>query len=353
MALKQYRAAAVHAAPVFHDRDGTLAKINELTRQAASQGASLVAFAEAYLPGFPVWCLLKHPYELFDLFKDLYANAIRVPGPDTEELGQIAKRHGVYLSVGVNEKTDRSPGTLWNTNLIFDPDGRLIAHHRKLVPTYAEKLVWSNGDGFGLRVCDTDLGRIGVLICGENTNPLARFALLAQGEQVHISTWPAAWPAKKPGTTQEYKLDKAIEIRSAGHAFEGKVFNIVVSSVIDQRTVDISTATDEEREVLLRTPKGVSMVLAPDGSMIARSSGNQQDEIVIADIDLERQIEEKPIHDVTGGYNRFDVFELRVHRFRRSGLTEAQWSDGKDPSNGAPERGDDRAEAVSALDEGR
>lgn len=345
MPVKQYKAAAIHAAPVFHDKDQTLAKINNLVEQASSQGASLVAFSEAYLAGFPVWCLIKRPYELFDLFKNLYTNAITVPGSETEELGRIAKSRNVYLSVGVNEKTERSPGTLWNTNLIFDPDGRLIAHHRKLIPTFAEKLVWSNGDSFGLRVCDTDLGRIGVLICGENTNPLARFALLAQGEQVHISTWPATWPARKPGSLHEYKLDKAIEIRSAGHAFEGKVFNIVVSSILDQRTVDISAATDDEREILVNAPKGVSMVLGPDGSVIARSSEIQNDEIIVADIDLERQIEEKPIHDVTGGYNRFDVFELHINRFRRNGLINTQWPvEDVDQSCNVPAVGNDHTE---------
>ncbi|HEY8450607.1 MAG TPA: carbon-nitrogen hydrolase family protein [Bacillota bacterium] len=319
--LKQYRVAAAHVAPVFHDKEGTLAKIDEQTQRAAAQGAALVAFAEAYLPGFPVWCLIKPPYDLFDLYKQLYDNAITVPGPEAEELGRIAKRHGVYLSVGISERSDRSPGTLWNTNLLFGPDGELLGHHRKLVPTYAEKLVWSNGDGYGLRVCETDLGRIGVLICGENTNPLARFALLAQGEQVHISTWPGVWPAKRLEPGREYRLDRAIEIRSAGHAFEGKVYNIVVSAVVDERTIAISAANDTERDILQRAAKGPSMVLAPDGSVVARSAGDA-DELVIAEVDLTRQVEEKPIHDITGGYNRFDVFELRVHRFRPAGLTE-------------------------------
>lgn len=210
--------------------------------------------------------------------------------------------------------------------------------------------MWSNGDGYGLQVHDTDIGRIGILICGENTNPLARFALLAQGEQVHISTWPCAFPAKKPGAAREYDLARAIEIRAAGHAFEGKVFNIVTAGVVDERTAELSATTPEAQEVLDRTPKPASMIIAPSGTTIA-GPVTGGDQLVIAEVDLEQQVEEKPIHDVTGGYNRFDVFELKVNRFRRRGLVMDVTGEpgGFDPARG--ETGDDRG--VPAEQEGQ
>src|SRR5207247_8186506 len=143
--------------------------------------------------------------------------------------------HNVFLSVGVTEKSSLSMGTMWNSNLLIDPSGLLLNRHRKLVPTWAEKLTWAYGDAEYLRVEQTRLGRLGALICGENTNTLARFALLAQGEQVHLATYPPVWPFRRPSKPSTYDLTEAIRIRSAAHAFEGKVFNVVASCILDEQ----------------------------------------------------------------------------------------------------------------------
>jgi len=122
---------------------------------------------------------------------ELLHQAVEVPSEATERLCRAASRAGAYVVIGVNERVSHAHGTLFNANLTISPDGRIIGHHRKLVPTYAEKLVWAYGDGEGLRVLETEIGRLGTLICGENSNPLARFLMLAEGEQVHVANYPA------------------------------------------------------------------------------------------------------------------------------------------------------------------
>jgi nitrilase len=200
---------------------------------------------------------------------------------------------------------------MWNTNLIFDAGGRLLNRHRKLVPTWAEKLTWSNGDASHLRVERTALGRLGALICGENTNTLARFALLAQGEQVHIATYPPAWPTRR-GVNIGYNLTEAIRIRSAAHAFEGKVFNVVASCALDEQTLDeVAQGNRDVRELLSSAPPAASMILGPRGEPLAEPQVGGEG-IVVADIDVALSIEEKQFHDIVGYYNRFDIFRLVV-----------------------------------------
>src|SRR6266536_4547513 len=164
----RFRAAAVQAAPVFLDREATISRLAGLVAKARDVGADLVVFGESFIPAFPLWNMLYAPVDQHAFYRRLFENAIEVPGPQVEQLGEIARRHGVVLSVGVTEKGPVSMGAMWNTNLIFSTDGRLLNRHRKLVPTWAEKLTWSNGDASHLRVERTGIGRVGALICGEN-----------------------------------------------------------------------------------------------------------------------------------------------------------------------------------------
>jgi nitrilase len=308
----RFRAAAVQAAPVFLDREATLDKMGPLVAEAAQEGAELVVFGESFLPGFPVWNLVLAPVDQHPFFRALYENALLVPGPQTERLADLARRHGVHLSVGVTERSPVSMGALYNTNLLFDREGRLINRHRKLVPTWAEKLTWANGDASDLRPVETDIGRIGTLICGENTNTLARYALLAQGEQVHIASYPPAWPFRRTGAANGYDLRRAIEIRSAAHAFEGKVFNVVAAAVLGDDAVELVAQGDERVEELLRSaPVPVSLVVGPNGDV--RGGPLVGDEgIVYADVDIAESIEAKQAHDIVGYYQRFDLFSLRL-----------------------------------------
>jgi aliphatic nitrilase len=206
--------------------------------------------------------------------------------------------------------------------VLIGADGTLLNHHRKLVPTWYEKLIWANGDGSGLRVSDTELGRIGMLICGENTNPLARFALMAEGEQVHISSYPPVWPTRPPEGPGNYDLAQAIRIRAGAHAFEAKAFNVVAASYLDQtllHTVETALGPEAVR-ILEQSPRGISVVIDPTGTPIGEAMCRDEG-ILYADVDLARAVELKQIHDVVGYYNRFDVFALSVNRSRHRPAT--------------------------------
>lgn len=313
-AFPRFRAAAVQAASVFLDREATLDKMGDLVAEAAGNGAELVVFPESFVPAFPVWNLVLAPLDQHRWFRALYEQAVPVPGPHVERMGVLAKRHGVHLSVGITERSAVSMGGLYNTNLFFDDNGRLRNIHRKLVPTWAEKLTWASGDARGLAPVATGLGNIGMLICGENTNTLARYALLAQGEQVHLASYPPAWPFRRPASPQNYDLTRAIEIRSAAHAFEGKVFNVVASGVLDDDAIAMVADSDTAVEEALRSaPPPMSMIMHPTGVRVGDALVAEEG-IVYGDIDVADSIEAKQVHDIVGYYQRFDIFRLEVDR---------------------------------------
>jgi len=331
----KFRAAAVQAAPVFLDRDATIDKLETLVQKAVNAGAELIAFGESFIPAFPVWNLIYAPLDQHAFFRRLFDNAVQVPGPHTKRLSEIAKRHRVLLSVGVSEKGKISMGALWNTNLLFDRDGTLLNRHRKLVPTWAEKLTWANGDAMYLRPEETDFGRVGALICGENTNTLARFALLAQGEQVHIATYPPAWPFHRPGgSAHKYNLGEAIRIRSAAHAFEGKVFNIVAACALDTDAIEqLSQGDPKMKELLKACPAAVSLIVGPNGELLGEPVVGTEG-MVVAEIDIAQSIEHKLAHDIVGHYNRFDIFHVEIDPtpnrpvwFKNSRQRDEEWAE--------------------------
>jgi nitrilase len=317
-----YKVAAAHVAPVFLDTDRSVDKACSVIEEAAGNGARLIAFPEAFLPGFPVWAALEAPIRTHELFKALAASALEVDGPELARIRLAARRNGIFVSIGFTEGTKTSVGCIWNSNVLIGADGTVLNHHRKLVPTYFEKLIWANGDGRGLRVSDTELGRIGMLICGENTNPLARFALMADGEQVHISSYPPVWPTRPPEDHGNYDLEQAIRIRAGAHAFEAKVFNLVASSCVDHtlRHAIEGFLGREPLRILEQSPRGISMVLDPTGTPVGDPPCRDEG-ILYAEIDLARSVEPKQFHDVVGSYNRFDVFALSVDRSGRRPVT--------------------------------
>ena len=310
----KFRAAAVQAASVFLDRDATIEKTEQLVEQAATRGADLVVFSESFIPSFPVWNLIHAPIDQHDYTRRLFDNAITIPSSQFDKLAQIARSNDVFLSVGITEKGNVSMGAMWNTNLLFDRKGNLLNRHRKLVPTWAEKLSWANGDASQMSVADTEIGRLGALICGENTNTLARFALLAQGEQVHISTYPPAWPFQRPKTEDAYNLTEAIKLRAAAHSFEGKIFNVVSSGLLDEDAIRQLTQGDSDKESILRNmPPQASFVVGPTGDVIGEPLVGAEG-IVEAEIDISKSIIPKQAHDIIGYYNRFDIFQLRMNK---------------------------------------
>src|SRR5919106_6289551 len=187
--------ACVQAEPVILDRERTLDKLGALTAEAAAAGASVVVFPETFVPAYPSSAWAKHLAGWADprakaAFALLARESVEIPGPAADRLGEIAREHGVWLVTGVSELDPGRPGTLYNALLYHAPDGSLALRHRKLVPTNHERLVWGQGDGSGLRAIQTDLGRLGGLICWENYMPLARFSLYESGVELYISSTP-------------------------------------------------------------------------------------------------------------------------------------------------------------------
>lgn len=311
----RFTAAAVQAAPVFLDTDATVAKACRLIAEAAEGGAELIAFPEVFVSAYPYWNWTMTPVHGGAWFERLYRSAIDVPGPEVSALCAAAREAGATVVIGVNERDQNSMGTIYNSMLFIGADGQLLGVHRKLVPTWAEKLTWGYGDGSSLRTYDTPVGRLGGLACGENTNTLARFALLAQGEQVHAASYIAL-----PVAPADYDMVEAIQTRAAAHSFEGKVFTVVACAALTPDIVETVAHDQESRTLLERTHSAFSGVFGPDGRLIGDGLIDEEG-IVYAEIDVGRQIRAKQMHDIIGHYNRFDIFSLVVDRQPRQAIT--------------------------------
>ncbi len=306
--LPRFKAAAVQAAPVFLDPAATVDKAASLICEAAANGAELVAFPEVFVAGYPYWSWIADPIAGSPWFEKLARASILVPGPEIDRLCTAAREAGVHVVIGVNERSPVSVATLYNTLVFIGPDGAILGKHRKLVPTWAEKLTWTHGDGSTLKVYDTAIGPLGGLACGENTNTLARFSLLAQGELVHVASY-IALPVAPP----DYDMAEAIKVRAAAHCFEGKLFTIVSCSTVSEEIIAaMETLVPDARARLERKNSAFSGILGPDGRVVGQPLIDEEG-IVYGEIDLSRCIQPKQMHDIIGHYNRFDVFDLRVN----------------------------------------
>lgn len=324
------KVAALHVAPVFLDKQATLQKALSLIAEAANHGAQLIVFPESFIPAFPLWAGIWAPIYNHDLFAAMVDNSLHVPGPELGQIAACAKRHQVFVSIGFSEVNPLSAGSIWNSNILLSDQGVILNHHRKMVPTFYEKLVWAPGDGAGLQVSDTRIGKIGALICGENTNPLARYSLMAQGEQIHISSYPATWPTRKPQAGGNYDNVAANRIRAAAHCFEAKVFGIVCAGFMDSAMRDFFVQRDPQiAEIMDACQQAASIFVDPTGALIGDSL-QKEEGIAYAEFNLRACIEPKQFHDVVGYYNRFDIFDLRVTRERTKviqwhGEEQAPW----------------------------
>ncbi|MEJ7813459.1 MAG: carbon-nitrogen hydrolase family protein [Gemmatimonadaceae bacterium] len=292
---------AVVQAEVAPDLERALERTAELARSAADGGAQLIAFPETWIPGYPAWldvcrdAALWNHQPVKDVFARMAANSVRVPGSACDALGQVAREVGATIVVGVTERVDRGPGrgTLYNALLTFGPDGSLLNHHRKLVPTYSERMVWGAGDADGLVAVDTPAGRVGGLICWEHWMPLARQALHEAGEDVHVAVWPTA--------------HEMHQVASRHYAFEGRCFVLAAGSLMRGSALPPELEPHPER---VQSPdawvlRGGSAIIAPDGSYLA---GPVYDEpcILAAELDLGRIRQESMTLDVAGHYSRPD-----------------------------------------------
>jgi nitrilase len=294
--------ACVQAEPVILDRDATIEKLARLAAEAAGNGARLLVFPEAFIPAYPssVWARALAGWD-DDGAKRAYAQLAResleVPGEAADRLGEIAREHEVWLVTGVTERDPERPATLYNTLLYHAPDGSLALKHRKLVPTNHERLVWGQGDGAGLRAIETDIGRLGGLICWENYMPLARFALYESGIEIYVAS-----TADDGEAWQSTLVHIARESRS-----------FVISPSHFQRAA--SYPDDFPLRELLDgidvIGRGGSAILGPDGSYLAGPSYDEET-ILYAELDPSRLDEERQRFDAAGHYHRPDVLKLRV-----------------------------------------
>lgn len=319
--LPRFRAAAVQASPVYLDPGATADKAASLVREAAGHGAKLVAFPEVFVPGYPYWNWITDPVTGSAWFEKLAKASVLVPGPEIDIVRKAARDADCHVVLGVNERSPVSLGAIYNTLVFIGADGALLGKHRKLVPTWAEKLTWTGGDGSSLRVYDTEIGRLGGLACGENTNTLARFALLGQGELVHVASY-ISLPVAPP----DYDMADAIKLRAIAHSFEGKIFTIVSCSTVSEEIIAaMESVVPDARARLQRKSCAFSGIIGPDGRVVGDALIDDEG-IVYADIDLDRCIQPKQMHDIVGHYNRFDIFDLRVNRRPQTplGLAETE-----------------------------
>jgi nitrilase len=286
--------AAVQAAPVFLDRDATIAKACSLIAEAAGQGASLVVFPEAFVAGYPDWVWRTPAWHDGEFTRRLAGSAVEIPSAATEQLGQAAADAGVYVAIGVNE---RAGGTLYNTLLYFTPEGTLAGRHRKLMPTGGERTVWGMGDGSTLDVVATPFGVVGGLICWENYMPLARAAIYARGVDIYLApTWDNSdtWLAT---------------LRHI--AKEGRVYVIGVAPLLHGGDVPAELRGELYAEHGDWMSRGQSAIVAPGGELLA-GPVYEQAQILYAKTDLAEVQASRHEFDPVGHYARPDVFSLTV-----------------------------------------
>jgi len=320
------RVAAVQAAPVWLDRDASTEKALAFIDRAAAEGAEMVTFSEAWLPGYPWWIWLGSPAWGVPFFLQLHANAVEIPGETTRRLCEAAKKHGVQVVMGLNE---REGGSLYCTQLFIDAEGEIIGKHRKLKPTHVERTIWGEGDGSDLIVLDTPHGKVGGLNCWEHLQPLNRFAMYSMGEQIHVGAWPSFSLYTQLAPALGAVANAAA---SRSYAVEGQTFVVHTSGLISQEMLDRLTDT-EERRALLQGGGGHTEVFGPDGSTVAGPLPPDEEGILYADLDLGMIPLAKMAGDPTGHYSRPDVTRLLLNRRPRRAV-EDDSSDGT--GRGAP-----------------
>jgi aliphatic nitrilase len=292
------RAAAVQIAPVFDQPGATLDRVLGAIGEAADRGAHLAVFPETFVPYYPYFSFVEPPYSIGAAHLKLYAEAPVVPGPVTEALAAAARARRMVLVVGVNE---RDGGTLYNTQLIFDADGALKLKRRKITPTYHERMIWGQGDGAGLKAVDTRIGRVGALACWEHYNPLARYALMADGEEIHA----AQFPGSMVGKVFADQIDAAIR----HHAAEAGCFVVNATGWLRDDQVS-ALAPDEARRKALRGGCHTAIV-SPEGQYLADPLTHGEG-MVVADMDMAIVLKRKRMMDSIGHYARPELLSLNL-----------------------------------------
>lgn len=310
-----FRIAAVQAAPVFLDLAATVEKACRLIEEAAGRGAKLIAFPEAFIPGYPLWVWFipsgkTHP--LRALYSELHANSVAIPSLEVGRLAEVAGDLGVTVAMGVNEKnSEASNSTLYNTLLYLGPDGRILGRHRKLIPTTGERLVWGQAPECDLEVFELPFGRISGLLCWENYMPLARYALTAWGEQIHLAP---TWDRGEPWISTMRHIAK-----------EGRCFVVGACQAFHKDAVpdELEFKSEYLAEIEGWINPGLSLIVDPDGNVVDGPL-EAKEGILLAEVQPHQLVGPRWQLDTAGHYARPDVFDLRVRRGARPMLTEVR-----------------------------
>ena len=301
--MRVVRAAGVQLRPVLYSREGTVDKVVETIRKLGRDGVEFATFPETVVPYYPYFSFIQSAHQIVAGREHLklLEQAVTVPSPAVTAIGEACKEAGVVASIGVNE---RDGGTLYNTQLLFDADGTLLQRRRKITPTYHERMIWGQGDGSGLRAVDSKAGRIGQLACWEHYQPLARFAMIADGEQIHAAMYPGSFGGPL--------FASQIEANVRQHALESTAFVVVATGWLD---------ADQQAQLLKDNGGAIgpisggnfTAIVNPEGQVIAGPFASGEGE-VIAELNLSEVDARKRLMDAAGHYSRPEFLSLNLDR---------------------------------------